>query len=125
MAATKQQSHSLRGFVQVLSRMKEICFCCCQTLQGLVTHFTAHNSSGHWQAKGGGGRVGEGAARWTHWTPARRVSMTVDEPRSWSCSSGRTSKYLTWFVGGGVGQLSSASDGFRTVGRLVFPSSPF
>lgn len=34
-----------------VSRMKEICFCCCQTLQGPVTQFTGHNSQ--WALAGG------------------------------------------------------------------------
>lgn len=35
----------------IVSRMKEIWFCCCQTLRGSVTQFTGHNSQ--WALAGG------------------------------------------------------------------------
>lgn len=92
---TTWQCHSASGFVWIVSRMKEICFCCCQTLRGPVTQFTGHNSQ--WALAGGLEDSvewgGAGLTHPTHWTPAHCASMGMDSLRSWSYSSGHSWKY--------------------------------
>lgn len=86
----KRNSNNVHGALCAWEQHEENLLGCCQTLWGPVTHFTAHNTSGHWQA--------DWRARGQQWR------QTGHQPTMWAWV------WTKWGTGrGSMGVLESTS----------------